>query len=166
MNTSNKIITKVKESRGESLIEVLVVIALMGIIMVPVGASLMLGLKTYQNEIAVDSIFTDQETGFTQIKDAIRKYPYNINVVNEATDSATIEIQADSGKISFYVSGGNLYRKSATQTIVLSKNITLFKIEDVKKNESGELLSFKLTVTAESLGRKNKLSSVFALDRY
>ncbi len=161
-----RISANLKSKNGESLIELLVVIALMGIIMVPVSASLLLGLKTYQNEIAVDAVFTDQESAWTQIKDLVRRYPYNVSFTDPDTDHSTLNVLTKSGQVSYYVSEHKLYRQTETQTILLCDKVSMFGITSVSRNQTGNLLSFELTLTATESGRNNKLSMIFALDRY
>lgn len=155
-----------KAHKGFTLMEVLVVIALMAIVSVPIGASLIFGLKVYDTEVMVDRSFQKQQDVFLAVKQQVRLNPTEVQVVTSENGSSILEIGKDSEKTRYYQDGLKLYRLEDTVLTEVLSDVTSFNIENVVRSANDQLLSFTLELVCATNGRSQTLTADFALDRY
>lgn len=155
-----------KAHKGFTLMEVLVVIALMAIVSVPIGASLIFGLKVYDTEVMVDRSFQKQQDVFLAFKQQVRLNPTEVQVVTSENGSSILEIGKDSKKTRYYQDGLKLYRLEDTVLTEVLSDVTSFNIKNVVRSANDQLLSFTLELVCATNGRSQTLTADFALDRY
>lgn len=155
-----------KAHKGFTLMEVLVVIALMAIVSVPIGASLIFGLKVYDTEVIVDRSFQKQQDVFLAVKQQVRLNPTEVQVVTSENGSSILEIGKDSKKTRYYQDGLKLYRLEDTILTEVLSDVTSFNIKNVVRSANDQLLSFTLELVCATNGRSQTLTADFALDRY
>lgn len=155
-----------KAHKGFTLMEVLVVIALMAIVSVPIGASLIFGLKVYDTEVMVDRSFQKQQDVFLAFKQQVRLNPTEVQVVTSENGSSILEIGKESKKTRYYQDGLKLYRLEDTVLTEVLSDVTSFNIKNVVRSANDQLLSFTLELVCATNGRSQTLTADFALDRY
>ncbi len=168
---------KIKCTKGYTLVELLIVIALIGIVSIPIGASLIFGLKIFDSETAVDEVFQDQLSAFSEMKEALRSDPYHVQIVT-VSGIDTLQIGPDSVTARNYtLSAGNLIRSIGPQSLdnpgtVLCDHITAFELANIEREENIEpeeneaVTQLRLTLIASVRNRNHTLSTEISLRRY
>lgn len=167
MNRSGRAIRIFKSCKGYTLIELLIVIALMAIISIPVSASLIFGVKVFNSETDVDTVFQDQQSAFTEIKERLRLDPYHVQVVsNEGVTELQIG-NLEASRTAYYLTSGNLMRRIGTKTPqILCHYVTTFDLSHLKFDDKDRLTEIKIKLTAVINNREHILESDFSLRRY
>ena len=169
MNVNFKRLTKknlVKSKGGFTLVELLITIALLGIITVPVGAALILGLRIFDNEVAIDQTFQEQQESFIEIKEYLRLNPYDVQIATTTEGVVELSIGTGGNNRVYYLSAGQLMRRIDGNTIVICNQVTQFTLDSIIRDSSNVVVGFSMTLIATERDRENKLTASIALRRY
>lgn len=158
---------KIKSQAGFTLVELLIVIALIGIVSIPITASLIFGMKIFDSETAVDEVYQDQLSAFTEIKEALRSNPYAV-IVTTTDNVDTLQIGADDTAIFYTLSQGNLVRITGQNNpeTILCNHITAFELTNLLLDSEDKVTQLNLTLTTTIRNRTHSLSTEISLRRY
>lgn len=152
--------------KGFTLVELLITIALLGIITVPVGAALIMGLRIFDNELAIDDVFQTQQDAFIEIKESLRENPYDVTVTTTVNGVLQLSVGAGNQNRIYYLDQDHLMRQMGGNASVVARQINVFAIDQIQRDSTNAVIGFTITLTATERNRDNTLTSSIALRRY
>lgn len=147
-------------TKGFTLLEILIVIALLGVVSMPLGAALTMGLKTFQSESFNVALEQDQRAAVTWIETLCRTYPDEV-LINESTKTLTVH-----GHSFAIDSSQALVETTMSTDRTLCTPVSRFEFSDITRNTNQKILGFTIKLKTQTPTNAHELITTITLDRY